>query len=66
MIKAYLGFGVDGASFRAFVIKLKMTTTKQSKIGPKTAPCHPSKNIPPAIDRPVRYAWPPLRNIRDV
>lgn len=51
---SYLGFGVDGESFKAFVIKLKITTTRQSNIGPKIAPCHPSKNIPPAIDKPVK------------
>lgn len=50
----YLGFGVDGVSLSAFVIKLKITTTKQSKIGPNMAPSHPNKNIPPAIERPVK------------
>lgn len=52
--ETYRGLGVDGASLSAFVIKLKMTTTKQSKIGPNIAPSHPNKNIPPAIDRPVK------------
>lgn len=50
----YLGFGVDGVSLSAFDIKLKITTTKQSKIGPNIAPSHPNRNMPPAIDRPVK------------
>lgn len=50
----YRAFGVDGVSLSAFVIKLNITTTKQSKIGPNIAPSHPSKNIPPAIERPVK------------
>lgn len=61
---AYRAFGVDGVSLRAFVIKLKMTTTKHSKIGPNMAPCQPIRNMPPAIDRPVKYACPPLTNPR--
>lgn len=56
----YLMFGVDGDSFRAVVTRLKMTTRRHSRMGPKIAPSHPSQNIPPAIERPVRYAWPPL------
>lgn len=52
--KNYLGFGVDGVSLSAFVIRLKITTTKQSKIGPNIAPSHPNRNIPPAIDKPVK------------
>lgn len=47
-------FGVDGESFKAFVIKLNITTTKHRRIGPKIAPSHPNKNIPPAIERPVK------------
>lgn len=50
----YRAFGVDGVSLSAFVIKLNITTTKQSRIGPNIAPSHPSKNIPPAIERPVK------------
>lgn len=50
----YLMVGVCGDSFKAFVIKLKMTTNKHSKIGPNIAPSQPSQNIPPAIDKPVK------------
>lgn len=57
----YRIFGVDGLSLRAVVVKLNMTTNKHSKIGPNIAPSHPSQNIPPAIDRPVKYACPPLK-----
>lgn len=41
-------------------VKLKTATQKQSIIGPKIAPSTPRKYIPPAIDKPVRYSWPPL------
>lgn len=44
----------------AVVVKLNMTTNKQSRIGPKIAPSQPSQNMPPAIDKPVKYACPPL------
>lgn len=47
-------FGVDGDSFKAFVIRLNMTINKHSKIGPNMAPSQPSQNIPPAIDKPVK------------
>lgn len=54
MRKSYRALGVDGASFNAFVINVKITTTKQSKIGPNIAPSHPNRNIPPAMERPVK------------
>lgn len=53
--------GVLGESFKAFEVKLNITTRRHSNIGPNMAPSHPSQNIPPAIDRPVKYACPPLQ-----
>lgn len=57
----YLNCGVPGESRIALVVTLKMTTSKQSRIGPNMAPSQPSQNMPPAIERPVKYAWPPLQ-----
>lgn len=57
---SHLSCGVPGESRMAVDVKLIMTTNKHSRIGPKMAPSHPSQNMPPAIDKPVKYACPPL------
>lgn len=53
-IQTYFTPGVVGESLRAFIVKLNITTSKHRRIGPNIAPSHPSQNIPPAIERPVK------------
>lgn len=50
-----------GDSFSDAVVKSKITTSKQRNSGPSMAPSGPNQNIPPAIDRPVKYGCPPLK-----
>lgn len=59
-IRTHLKLGVDGDSLRALLVKLNITTSRHSRIGPKIAPSQPNQYIPPAIDKPVKYACPPL------
>lgn len=58
--KPYLVWGVTGESRIALMVTSNSTTIRHSKRGPKRAPSSPNRYIPPAIDRPVRYGWPPL------